>query len=138
MPRWTTSVVPLSSERSRYLPRRPTPLMLRPSSSARNCLADACRRTDRPLATATALIRRPVTSFARSWRRVSTSGSSGTGQLRERPTRRFLLGVLLGRSLPGPPQHPGDEDLGDVGPVVVRSRADEHVAGHPLAEAHRQ
>src|ERR1700722_15731238 len=108
MPRWTTRVSPLSSVRSRYLPSRPTDLIVCPSSRARKCLADGWRRTERPLATATDLILRPITSRARSWRRVSTSGSSGTGQLLPGRSRGLLLGVLLGaphaRAAEGPPQ----------------------------------
>ena len=103
MPRCTTSVSPLSSVSSRYLPSRPTDLMVRPSSRARKCLAEGWRRTERPLATDTALILRPTTSRARSWRRVSTSGSSGTGQLLPGRSGRLLLGVLLGAPLAGPP-----------------------------------
>src|SRR6516165_3855090 len=97
MPRWTTRVSPLSRVNSKYLPRRPTDLMVRPSSKARKCLAEGCRRTERPLATETALILRPTTSRARSWRSVSTSGSSGTGQLLPRGAGRLLLGVLPAR-----------------------------------------
>ena len=97
IPRCTTSVSPLSSVSSRYLPSRPTDLMVRPSSRARKCLAEGWRRTERPLATDTALIFLPTTSRARSWRSVSTSGNSG---IRSRPSqaarvRRLLLGVLL-------------------------------------------
>ena len=88
---------------SRYLPSRPTDLMVWPSSRARKCLAEGCRRTERPLATDTALILRPTTSRARSWRRVSTSGSSGTGQLLPGRPGGLLLGVLLGAPLAGPP-----------------------------------
>src|SRR5271169_2476381 len=129
MPRCTTSVSPVSSVRSRYFPSRPTDLMVWPSRRARKCLAEACRRTERPLATETALILRPTTSRARSWRRVSTSGSSGTGDLLPGGTGGLLLGVLLGAPDARPPQHPAQEHLRDVGPVVIGARAHHHVAG---------
>src|SRR5271169_2609241 len=137
MPRCTTSVSPLSSVSSRYLPSRPTFLMVRPSSSPRKCLAEGWRRTDRPLATATALILRPTTSRARSWRSVSTSGNSGTGQLLPGRTGGLLLGVLLGSPFACPPERPAQVHLGHVGPVVIRARPDHHVARRPLAVAHR-
>ena len=128
MPRCTTRVSPLSSVRSRYLPSRPTDLMVRPSSRARKCLADGCRRTERPLATETVLILRPTTSRDRSWRSVSTSGSSGTGELLPGGPGRLLLGVLLGAPLARTPHGPAQVDLGHVGPVVVRARALDDVA----------
>src|SRR6516165_597122 len=136
MPRWTTRVSPLSSVSSRYLPRRPTDLMVRPSSSARKCLAEGCRRTERPLATETALILRPTTSRARSWRSVSTSGSSGTGQLLPRGAGRLLLGVLLRTSFAGAPTGPAEVDLSDVGPIVVGSGPDDDVTRRALPVAH--
>src|SRR5580658_11054836 len=133
MPRWTTRVSPLSSVSSRYLPNRPTDLIVRPSSRTRKCLADACRRTERPLATATALIFFPDTSRARSWRSVSTSGSSGIDQSLPGVASRFLFGVLLGASLADATQGPAHEDLGHIGPVVVRTRAHHDVARRPRA-----
>src|ERR1700677_1492182 len=136
MPRCTTSVSPLSSVRSRYFPRRPTDLMEWPSRRARKCLAEACRRTERPLDTATALIFRPTTSRDRSWRSVSTSGSSGTGKAFPGRSCGLLFGVLLGASLAGTPAGPAQADLGHVDPVVVGPRPDDHVAGRPLAVAH--
>src|SRR5580704_9538235 len=128
MPRWTTRVSPLSSVRSRYLPRRPTDLMVRPSSGVRKCLAEACRRTERPLATATVLIFLPGTSRARSWRNVSTSGNSGIVLTLPGVASRFLFGIFLGSPRPDPEQCAGDEHLGLVGPLVIRARADNHVA----------
>src|SRR6516164_5713121 len=136
MPRWTTRVSPLSRVNSKYLPRRPTDLMVRPSSKARKCLAEGCRRTERPLATETALILRPTTSRARSWRSVSTSGSSGTGQLLPRGPGRFLLGVLLRTPFAGAPTGPAEVHLGDVGPVVVGTGPHHDVARRALAVAH--
>src|SRR5580704_15685209 len=123
IPRCTTSVSPLSSVRRRYLPRRPTDLMVRPSSGARKCLADACRRTERPLATDTALIFFPTTSRARSWRSVSTSGSSGIGQSLPGIAGGFLLGILFGPAGALAHQCTRHEDLGRVGPVVIGPRA---------------
>src|SRR5580658_4615789 len=129
MPRCTTSVSPLSSVRSRYFPSRPTDLMVWPSRRARKCLAEACRRTERPLATATVLILRPTTSRDRSWRSVSTSGSSGTGQFLPRVASRLLLRVLLRPPLARPHAGAVEVDLGHVGPVVVGTRAHDDVAG---------
>ena len=77
---------------------RPT-LMVRPSRRARKCLALGWRRTERPLATETALILRPTTSLARSWRRVSTSGSSGT----PRPPAARSRGCSAAARRRGPP-----------------------------------
>src|SRR5580698_9026160 len=136
MPRCTTSVSPLSSVNNRYFPRRPTDLMEWPSRRARKCLAEACRRTERPLDTATALIFRPTTSRDRSWRSVSTSGSSGTGKAFPGRSCGLLFGILLGASLAGTPSGPAHEDLGHVDPVVIGSRPHHHVAGCPLAVAH--
>src|SRR5271157_4280775 len=137
MPRWTTRVSPLSSVSSRYLPSRPTDLIVRPSSRARKCFAEACRRTERPLATETVLILRPTTSRARSWRSVSTSGSSGTGQFLPGRQGRRLLGVLLGAPLTRPADGPAQEHLRHVGPVVVRPGPHHDVAGCPLPVPHR-
>src|SRR5580698_9233642 len=138
MPRWTTRVSPSSSVMSRYLPSRPTDLIVRPSSRPRNCLAEGWRRTERPLATATALIFLPTTSRDRSWRRVSTSGSSGTGgQLLPGAAGRLLFRILLGAALAPAHRLPRKEDLGHVGAVVIRPRSLDHVAGGSLAVAHR-
>src|ERR1700722_18418837 len=99
---------------SRYLPRRPTDLMVRPSSGVRKCLAEAWRRTERPLATDTVLIFLPGTSRARSWRNVSTSGNSGILQTLPGVASRFLLGIFLGASRPDAERRTGDEYLGHV------------------------
>src|ERR1039458_561722 len=123
IPRWTTRVDPLSRLTSRYLPRRPTPLMERPSSRARKCLALGWRRTERPLATETSFPFRPTTSLARSWRRVSTSGSSGIAQPPPRVGRRGLLGILLGGPLARAALVPGHEHLSPVAAAVVGPRA---------------
>src|ERR1700722_3642537 len=136
IPRCTTSVSPLSGVRSRYFPSRPTDLMLWPSRRARKCLAEAWRRTERPLDTATALIFRPTTSRDRSWRSVSTSGSSGTGEALPGRSRGLLFGVLLRAAFARPPTRSPQEDLRRVDAVVVRTRAHHHVAGRPLAVAH--
>src|SRR5450755_4772177 len=133
IPRWTTSVSPLSRVKSRYLPSRPTDLMVRPSSGVRKCLADGWRRTERPLATDTDLIFLPGTSRARSWRNVSTSGNSGILQTLPGVASRFLFGVLLGSPRPHAAAGAADENLGLVRPLMVRPRADDDVAGRPLA-----
>src|SRR6202167_4641037 len=135
IPRCTTSVSPLSSVKRRYLPRRPTALMVRPSRGVRKCLAEGCRRTERPLATDTDLIFLPGTSRDRSWRNVSTSGNSGILQTLPGVARRFLFGIFLGTSGADPEQGAGDEHLGLVGPLVVRARAHDHVARRALAVA---
>src|ERR1019366_7729187 len=129
IPRCTTSVSPLSRVMSRYLPSRPTDLMVRPSSGVRKCLAEGCRRTERPLATDTVLIFFPGTSRARSWRNVSTSGNSGILQTLPGIASRFLFGVFFGS--PHADAEPGasDEHIGLVGPFVVRARTDHDVAG---------
>src|ERR1700722_2010545 len=136
IPRCTTSVSPLSGVRSRYFPSRPTDLMLWPSRRARKCLAEAWRRTERPLDTATALIFRPTTSRERSWRSVSTSGSSGTGEAFPGRSRGLLFGVLLRAAFARPPTRSPQEDLRHVDPVVVRPGAHYDVTGRPLAVAH--
>src|SRR5580692_12828106 len=133
MPRWITRVSPESRVINRYLPNRPTDLMDRPSSGARKCLAEGWRRTERPLATATDLIFLPGTSRDRSWRNVSTSGNSGILQTLPGVASRFLFGIFLGSPRPDPKQGAGDEHLGLVGPLVIRARADDHVAGRTLA-----
>ena len=62
---------------TRYFPRRCTETILRPSSSAMNSFLFLCRRTERVPVTSTVLIFLPTTSFSRSRRKTSTSGSSG-------------------------------------------------------------
>src|SRR5580704_5264457 len=133
MPRCTTSVSPLSRVNNRYFPSRPTDLMVWPSRRARKCLAEAWRRTERPLDTATALIFFPTTSRERSWRSVSTSGSSGTCEAFPGRSRGLLFGVLLRATFARPPTRPPQEDLRHVDPVVVGPRAHHHVARRPLA-----
>src|ERR1700722_9371240 len=133
IPRCTTSVSPLSSVRSRYLPRRPTDLMVRPSRGVRKCLAEGWRRTERPLATETVLIFLPGTSRDRSWRSVSTSGNSGILQTLPGIASRFLFGIFFRPSHADADAPAGDVDLGLVGPLVIGSRADDDIAGGSLA-----
>ena len=109
--------------------------MVRPSSRARKCLAEACRRTERPLATATDLILRPTTSRDRSWRSVSTSGSSGTGQTPPRPPGRPPARRPSSSAPRRCRARPANEHLGHVAPVVVGPEPHHHVAGRPLAVA---
>src|ERR1700722_17690296 len=118
IPRWTTSVSPLSSVSRRYLPRRPTDLMVRPSRGVRKCLADGWRRTERPLATETVLIFLPGTSRARSWRSGSTSGNSGIVQTLPGIASSFLFGILLRATLADTQARAGHEHLGHVGPFM--------------------
>src|SRR5947208_7533505 len=81
MPRCTTRMSPPSSLTRRYLPRRSIPVILRPSSLPTKCFLLGWRRIERMPLTSTCLMRLPTTSFSRSRRRVSTSGSSGIDDL---------------------------------------------------------
>src|SRR5437867_1782518 len=130
MPRWTARTSPPSRRTTRYLPRRSTPVSLRPSSLAAKCFLLGWRRIERIPETSTCLMRLPTTSFSRSRRIVSTSGSSGIGHhlaaLLQGPpglARRRLLGLLLGAALagaarPGTQVHGGEEALGVVGALL--------------------
>src|SRR3954469_13245914 len=95
MPRWTMSALPSSSFITRYLPRRLTAVILRPSSSLVNCLRCRYRRMLRIPSTSTPLIFLPTTSRSRSRRTTSTSGSSGI----RAPHRRSCRGAVVGQSL---------------------------------------
>src|SRR5579875_182217 len=133
-----TSTSPLSRVMRRYFPTRPTALIVRPSRRARKCFALWCRRTERPLATATARILRPTTSFARSWRSVSTSGSSGIAELWPGHHRRRLLSFLLRSALPTSAANPTDVDLRHVPAVVIRPGANDDVTWHSFPTPSRQ
>src|SRR5579862_1446726 len=76
MPRWTSQTRPSSSVATRYLPRRPRAITVRPRSLAANVVATPPR--SRRSRTSTATTRRPTSSGARPRTTVSTSGSSGT------------------------------------------------------------
>src|SRR5581483_6853021 len=119
IPKWTTSTSPLSRWSSTYLPRRSALVILRPSSREVNSLRLPWRRITRIAfrvgRTSAAWTFRPTTSFSRSRRITSTSGSStdpspsalhGTlGQLQVGLVCRLLLGLLLGSPdarAPGP------------------------------------
>src|SRR3954468_12960099 len=136
MPRWITRTSPPSSFTSRYLPRRSTPMNFFPTSAPVNCLRCRYRRMERIPETSTALTFLPTTSFSRSRRITSTSGSSGTLLLpcpdrrlsRRHPfprrTRRRLLGLLLRAALAVPvrlsvEEHRREEPLRVVGPLVA-------------------
>src|SRR3954464_3673323 len=150
---------PPSSFTSRYLPRRSMPVILRPSSLPMKCFLLGWRRIDRMPLTSTCLMRLPTTSFSRSRRRVSTSGSSGTGAhllalgrlgvgaiagRGQRPPRlggRRLLGLLLGPALTGAALlvvdvHRGVEALGVIGAVLADlvARQVVHALGRQLLE----
>src|ERR1051325_8668636 len=88
MPRWTTRTSPPSRRNRRYFPRRTIPSILRPSSRLMKSFFDLWRRIERRPVASTVLIFLPETSFSRSRRIVSTSGSSGIGR---------HLGLSLGR-----------------------------------------
>src|SRR5437588_8423159 len=80
MPKCTTSTSPWSRNSSRYLPFRSIFVIFRPASRSANSLRLAWRRMMRIAfrcgRTSTSLMRRPTTSFSRSRRTTSTSGSS--------------------------------------------------------------
>src|SRR4051812_25267766 len=104
MPRWTISASGPSSFTTRYLPRRCTDTTLRPTSGPVKSALFLWRRTERVPVTSTALIFLPTTSFSRSRRKTSTSGSSGMVApladslfLQARPCAvgRRLFGLLL-------------------------------------------
>src|SRR5437764_563528 len=122
-------------------------LILRPSSLAMKCFLLGWRRIERIPLTSTCLMRLPTTSFSRSRRSVSTSGSSGTGahllglvrgalaRRGERAPRHLgggLLGLLLRASLSGPTllvaQVDGGVDaLGVVGAFLLHDVAGQRV-----------
>src|SRR5712671_6846005 len=78
MRRCTTSHSLESSVMRRNFPRRLAPVIFVPCRRSMNCFL-VPRRTDRVPVTSTSLILRPLISRSRSWRMVSTSGSSGIG-----------------------------------------------------------
>ena len=131
MPRCTTSTSSPSRLTSRYLPARRIDVTACPRGAARNSALFLWRRTDRLPFTSTVLMRRPTTSFSRSRRIVSTSGSSGiagrlgsarAGSASSASTGGVggrLLGVLLRATLPGAAVATADEDPGHVGAGVV-------------------
>src|SRR5260221_14718755 len=103
------------------------PDMRRPSTRPMNPFL-VPRRPERVPFTWTALMRRPTTSFSRSRRSVSTSGSSGTGVLglEGEPglAGRRLLGLLFRAPLALAPrqlvdEHDRVEELGVVGALVT-------------------
>jgi hypothetical protein len=75
MPRCMSSASPLSSRAIRYLARRASSTIRRPSSRATKSFGSAKRRSWR--ARRTAVMVRPTSTGARPRRTVSTSGSSG-------------------------------------------------------------
>src|SRR5438128_1648368 len=89
---------PPSILNSRYLPRRTIPRIFFPSSLDTKWRLLGWRRIDRIPPTSTCLMRLPTTSFSRSRRSVSTSGSSGIGShlASGESAPRFLGGRLLG------------------------------------------
>src|SRR4051794_1430686 len=145
MPRWITRTSPPSSLTSRYLPRRSTPTNFFPTSAPVNCLRCRYRRIDRIPVTSTAFTFLPTTSFSRSRRITSTSGSSGTLLLpcpdrrlaRRHPfprsPRRGLLGLLLRSALavavgPAVEQHRREEALRVIRSLVA------HLVARQLVE----
>src|SRR4249919_2875893 len=146
MPRWITSTSPPSSFTSRYLPRRSTPMNFLPTSAPVNCLRCRYRRIDRIPVTSTAFTFLPTTSFSRSRRITSTSGSSGTLLLpcpdrrlaRRHPfprrARRRLLGLLLGAALAVAVGGAVEEHRGEEALRVVRSLV-AHLVARQAVEA---
>src|SRR5439155_25104140 len=152
IPKWTTRTSPSSRYSSRYFPLRSTLAIFFPASRSENSLRRACRRMTRIAfrwgRTSTSLIRLPTTSFSRSRRITSTSGSSTVpsgsvavsvllrqlrvlGQPVERLSGRPLLRFLL-RS-PDPPAElsPGQEDRRRELLLVVRPPLDHAVLREP-------
>src|SRR4051812_2821688 len=136
MPRWITSTSSPSSRQRRYFPRRSTPVIFLPTSRLANCLRLWWRRTARMPSASTFLIFLPTTSFSRSRRTTSTSGSSGidhsrgggVGHAELESFPRFacgdLFGGLLRTSFAGAvhlaaQQHRGEEALRVVGAFVT-------------------
>src|SRR5437899_3739571 len=132
MPRWTTRACPPSRRKTRYLPRRPTPVTVAPVRGASSSRRVRCRRMTRMALrvrrTRTERIVMPTISFSRSRRITSTSGSSGIRagsglpgfEPRQRLAGSFLLGLFLGAATPfaqllAPEVHLGVEALGVVG-----------------------
>src|SRR3712207_4870288 len=111
-----------------YLPLRSTFVTLRPATRSVNSLRLPWRRIARiaffAALTSTVLMRLPTTSFSRSRRITSTSGSStsspflrrgrpiGAGQRVERLPRGALLGLLLRPALAAPEGVRAQEDDG--------------------------
>src|SRR6266540_554965 len=141
IPKCTTRTSPSSRCSRTYFPLRSTLVIFLPASRSANSLRRAWRRMTRMAfrcgRTTTALIRLPTTSFSRSRRITSTSGSSTSalrrgggvapGQPLQRLAGRLLFGLLL-RAPHAPPEllppqvHGGGELLLLVGSSL----------GHPV------
>src|SRR5919109_340496 len=130
IPKWATSTLPSSSCSRMYLPFRSALAIFRPVRRSRNSRGVLCRRITRLVflvrLTSTSPMRRPTTSFSRSLRRPSTSGSSINPATRPpasrlsrshgaplgpEPVVRLAGGPLLRLLLRSPPPGP-------VGPAV--------------------
>src|SRR5580692_8782316 len=155
MPRWMTRMSSSSRPSRRYLPARRIEEILRPSSRSRNSGPLLWRRTERLPFTSTVFTRRPTTSFSRSRRMVSTSGSSGmavhvaTGVLTvqsgvlvgrveggEGGVGGGLLGVLLGAALSLAHDRSAHDHRGRVATSVVGARPRHFVDGKLSLPAH--
>src|SRR6266540_3248796 len=119
IPKCTTSTSPSSRWSRTYFPFRSTLAIFLPASRSANSLRRAWRRMTRIAfrcgRTSTDLMRLPTTSFSRSRRITSTSGSSTstlpwrTGALPGQPLQRLPCGLLFGLLLR--PAHPPPELL---------------------------
>src|SRR5918992_498211 len=146
IPKWTTSTLPSSRWSRMYLPFLSALMILWPTNRSRNSLGALCRRITRLVffirRTSTATIRRPTTSFSRSRRTTSTSGSSNLnlprlrgGALRHQPgigqPGRSLLRLLLRSARPRPVRLAAEEDSGGEMLGMVRALPADPVLGHP-------
>src|SRR5437899_3740784 len=130
-------------------------MILWPSSLPAKCFLFGCRRMERMPLTSTCLMRLPTTSFSRSRRRVSTSGSSGidthprvvglgvgavAGRRQRSPGlgRGRLLGLLLRPALARPALVLVDEDGGVEAFGVVGTVLTDVVAGQGVETLGRQ
>ena len=137
MPRWTTSVSPLSRVSKQVLAESPDRL-------DRAALEQRAEVLGRRVAAHRAPVghRHGLDLAPHHLAGQVLAQRLDLGQLRHRsssvPGRPggLLLGVLLGAALAGAPARAAQEHLGHVDPVVVRPRAHDHVSRRPLAVAH--
>src|SRR5918992_5094052 len=142
IPKWVTKASPESRCSTTYLPRRSTLVSFRPSNREVKSFRLPCRRITRialrELFTSAVLIRRPTTSFSRSRRITSTSGSSTGPLLCLDPVRHVveglargpLLGFLLRLADPRAHRLPVQEYRRGEFLLVVRTAFLEPVLGH--------
>src|SRR5581483_12161408 len=153
IPKWTTSTSPLSRWSSTYLPRRSALVILRPSSREVNSLRLPWRRITRIAfrvgRTSAAWTFRPTTSFSRSRRITSTSGSSTDPspsalrgalgpQLQVALVRGLLLGLLLGVADPPSVRPAREEDRRGELLLVIRPALADPVLGERVQILRRE